>query len=107
MTQRVIISDRAESDINTAHRWWAEHRSPEQAARWYAGITDAIYALSKSAERHGLALENDGLPFEARQLLFGLGRKLTHRVLFTIRPDCVYVLRVVHVAQDVIDLGDL
>jgi plasmid stabilization system protein ParE len=89
----VITSTSADSEIESIGWWWAEHRSAQQAARWVDGILKAIEAL-----------ENDRLPFDTRQLLFGLGRRPTHRVLFTIRPECVYVLTVLHVSQDAVDL---
>ena len=43
------------------------------------------------------------IPFEIRQLVYGLGRKRTHRAIFTIRPDQVVVLTIRHLAQS--DLG--
>lgn len=104
---RVVISDRAEAEINAAHAWWAENRSAAQADRWYDGILSAICRLELDGARRPLAHENDRFPFEVRQLNFGLGRRPSHRVLFTIRPDCVYVLAVVHVSQDAIGLDDI
>jgi hypothetical protein len=67
----------------------------------------AIESLALDPERCSLSIENEGMPFETRQLLFGLSRRPTHRVLFTIRPECVYVLAVLHVAQDLIGPDDL
>jgi plasmid stabilization system protein ParE len=98
---------RAVEQIDDSYRWWATHRSAEQAARWHRGIEKAILGLGRNPERHALATENDLLPIEVRQMLYGLGRRPSHRVLFTIRPDCVYVLAIVHVAPDAIGLDDL
>lgn len=107
MSRHVVSSARADKEIEAAGQWWAQHRSAEQATRWVRGILKAIEGLANNAERHALALESNRFPFEVRQLLFGLGRQPTHRVLFTIRPECVYVLTVLHVAQDAVGLDDL
>lgn len=103
----LVFHPRVYEQLDDAYLWWAKHRSPEQAGRWYRGIEQAINGLKSNPERHGLAVENAQVPIELRQLLYGLGRRPTHRVLFTIRPDCVYVLAVLHVAQDAIDVDDL
>ncbi|MCG8651393.1 MAG: hypothetical protein MI861_16250, partial [Pirellulales bacterium] len=31
----VVVSDRADGDIFRNANWWAKHRSPDQAERWY------------------------------------------------------------------------
>ncbi len=66
-----------------------------------------ILGLGDSPERRPFARENDQFPLPIRQATFGLGRQPTHRVLFTIRPDCVYVLAVRHMAQDDVEFSDL
>ena len=38
---------------------------------------------------------------------FGLGSKLTHRALFVIRPDMVYVIAIRHLAQRSLRPDDL
>jgi len=107
MSYRVVISDRAHEDLETACAWWAEHRSAEQAQRWYDGIAAAIYSLGKKPERCVLAQENDALPYEIRQLHYGVSSRPTHRVIFAIRPDMVLVLRVRHLAQDQLSPDDI
>jgi plasmid stabilization system protein ParE len=103
----VEVSPRAHDDIDLAHEWWAEHRSVEQADRWEKGVEKAILGLGTTYLHHSLAPENSRFPFEVRQLLFGFGRRATHRVLFTIRPDRVSVLTVQHVAQKPLGPDDL
>ena len=46
-------------------------------------------------------------PFALRQITFGLGNKPTHRVVFEIRGDTVYVLAVRHLAQADITPNDV
>ena len=90
-----------------AFSWWAKHRSSEQAGRWLAGIERTINRLEENADQHPLAAESPRFPEEIRQLNFGLGRRPTHRVLFSIRPKSIYVFSVRHVAQGTIEPDDL
>ena len=106
MTSRVGITDQAFEELNAAYRWWATHRSPEQALLWYNGFLGAIKSLGDDAGRWPLAAENDDFPFEIRQLNYGVGRRATHRAVFTIRPDLVLVIRIRHLSQDVISADD-
>lgn len=103
----VIIAPRVEAEFDDIYQWWALNRSVEQAGRWQRGIEKAILGLSKNAQLHALAPENSTFPIEVRQLLFGLGRRPTHRVLFTIRPEAIYVFELRHVAQGTIGPDDL
>jgi plasmid stabilization system protein ParE len=103
----VIISGPAELDIEEAYAWWKQNRSEEQANRWYTGILAEIRSLSKMPERCSMAEERDLLSQGVRQLLFGLGRRATHRAVFAIEGDTVIVLRVRHTSQDALTLDDL
>jgi len=88
---RVIITGPAKRDIQTAHDWWAENRSADQAARWYVGIHKAINSLRQMPTRCSLAAERDLLEKGIRQLLFGLGRRPTHRIVFVVDNEDVVV----------------
>jgi plasmid stabilization system protein ParE len=107
MILRVHQHPRVEAALEEAFCWWANHRSPQQAARWYNGFREAIESLAENAERFPLAAESDLFPFEIRQMTFGLGTKPTHRALFVIRPDMVYVVAIRHLAQQAIRPEDL
>ena len=106
MARPVILMDRALEDMEENCRWWAEHRSYNQAERWYDGFIAAIKNLSADAEQHALAAENANFPFEIRQLNYGLGRRPAHRAIYTIRPDMILVLRVQHLLQNDLTLDD-
>jgi len=54
-----------------------------------------------------LALENREFPFEVRELHYGLGSKPSHRALFTVSSDRVYVFLIRHLAQQNITPGDV
>ena len=99
MTLPVVSHPRVQTFLDEAATWWEVNRSPEQAERWYIGFAHAIRSLGISPQRHSLAAENDAFPFEVRELHYGLGSQPTHRALFTIRQDCVYVFLIRHVAQ--------
>lgn len=106
MTYRVVILPQAERQLMAAAAWWAKNRSSEQASRWLDGFESALSALSKHPASHPLARENDAFPFEVRQMLYGLGRRFTHRAVFEIRGDCVFVYAIRHLAQAPIRIGN-
>ena len=97
---RILITEPAESDIRVAHNGWRDHRSGEQAERWYREIYQAIQTLRETPERCPHSPESDLLPSGLRQLSFGIGRRPTHRVVFTVVASDVIVVRVRHASQD-------
>ncbi|WP_428307419.1 type II toxin-antitoxin system RelE/ParE family toxin [Lacipirellula sp.] len=107
MSRLVILSDRAHADLEINCEWWAEHRSAEQAERWYNAFALEIRSLATTAEQHSKASESDRFPFELRQLNFGLGSHPTHRAVYIIRPDMILVLRIQHLSQDALTPDDL
>ena len=101
---RVYVTKAAEADIEDAYLWWSEHRSRIQANKWYGSILNSIKTLSSMPERCPIAEETNDLGIQVRQLLFGIGGgRPTHRILFQTRDKAVHVIRVLHVAQSVID----
>ena len=100
MTLPVEVHPRVEKFLDDNVKWWSKNRSPEQAERWYDGLIQALIDLGGNAESRPLATENDAFPFEVRELYYGLGNRPTHRALFTIRPDKVYVFEIRHCSQD-------
>ena len=107
MTYRVILTGPARNDIRECVTWWRDHRSAAQAERWYNSIFPAIATLSENPERCSRSPEAAFYPTELRQLHFGIGRRTTHRIVFTIVDNDVWVLRVRHVAQQDLSLDDL
>ena len=99
MKLRVVLSERAEEQLEDAYLWWSENRSAEQAVRWYNSFLNKLETLGQNPERFSVAPETFRTAHEVRQLLFGLGRKISHRALFTIRSDMIYVFSVRHVSQ--------
>lgn len=56
-------------------------------------------SLRDFPEACSLAHENDDFPYELRRLLYGSGRRITHRALFRIVDNTVEILAIRHVAQ--------
>jgi plasmid stabilization system protein ParE len=101
MTQ-IQITGPAKADIQEAYQWWAENRSADQAAEWYERIFEAIYTLQSMPARCPRAPESSLSLAEVRQLLFGVGSRPTHRIVFHFdqEADTVTILRVRHHGQD-------
>lgn len=106
MSYKVRILSNAYQAIYDNAMWWSENRSSAQALEWYEGFIEKLQSLSEEPERFSLALENDKVPYELRELFFSLGKRPTHRALFRIQNDTVEVLVIRHVAQDEVQ-GDL
>lgn len=98
MSRPVFLTRNAERQLLVAADWYAQH-DRQVADDWFNGLVAALDALATHAERFSLARENDEFPFELREMLYGLGRRKTHRVLFVIRPDKIVVHQIRHVAQ--------
>jgi plasmid stabilization system protein ParE len=93
---------KAKLQLTAASRWWSEHRSAEQAARWLDGFEVASKSLRDDPQQHALAPENEHfpLPYPPRQLVYGIGPRPTHRAVFEVRGDTVFVVAIRHLAED-------
>lgn len=98
MAVPLFLTDRAYDDVDLICSWWSENRSADQSERWYQRLVTTIDDIHQRPSNYTLASENDKFPIELRQANFGLGGKYTHRIVFTIRPDMILVLRVQHLA---------
>ena len=97
MIYRVIIQPNAEAELDAAYTY-RHARAPQAAARWLAGLVEAINSLEQFPARCPLAPENGHFAEEIRQLLYGTRRDV-FRILFTIQGDTVHVLHIRHGAQ--------
>ena len=104
---QVKITEPAKEDIQSSFEWWRDNRSTEQADRWYRGIHKKIATLRQMPGRCGKSPEADLLAGNMQQLLFGIGRKPTHRIVFTVSEKIVTVLRVRHSSQDALQGEDI
>src|SRR5687768_12472320 len=105
MAHSVLITARAVREIDEALAWLAE-RSHAAAVRWHAQLTEAVRSLENNPEWCGLAPESGWYPGEIRQLLHGK-RRGVYRILFEVRGNTVYILRVRHSAQALLEPDDL
>jgi plasmid stabilization system protein ParE len=105
MAHSVHITARALREIDEALEWLSE-RSRTAAARWYEQLLEAVRSLENNPERCGLAPESEWYPGKLRQLLHGK-RRGVYRILFEVRGNTVYILRVRHSAQALLDPGEL
>ncbi len=104
MSFDVLVTERAEQELNQAADWIARD-APDTAEKWFKQFVEAIISLGKNPERCGYARENDRFSFDLRQLLYG--RRRSYRALFTVRQNVVVVLSVRHSAQRDLSPEDL
>lgn len=107
MNLPVYHHDRVIEALEAHYVWRTRNRSLDEAERWINEFADAIEALRENARTHGKAAESSLFPFEVRELLFGLSAEPTHRALYTIRPEMVFVFMIRHVSQRPISVDDL
>ncbi len=107
MTYTVVVLRRADIDINQIAIWWADNRDVDQAIRWLEGIREELKRLARDPECHQLAPESEQFGFPVRQMLYGIGTKPTHRIVYRIRDDRVLVHAVRHLHQDQLTAEDL
>ena len=105
MTHAVHITTRALREIDEALAWLSE-RAPAAAARWHERLLEAVRSLEDNPARCGLAPESEWYPGELRQLLYGK-RRGVYRILYEIRGNTVYILRVRHSAQALLEPGEM
>jgi plasmid stabilization system protein ParE len=98
MKYDVVLTDEARQNIRSIVAWYS-NQSPAAANRWYDGLVEKLASLTEKPDRCTFARENSRFPIELRQLNYGSGRRLTHRIIFTIRPKSVVVYSIRHVAQ--------
>lgn len=105
MAHAIHLTARALREIDEALAWLA-NRSRPAARRWHQQLMEAFRSLEDNPERCGLAPESAWYPGEIRQLLHGKGSGV-YRILFEVRGNTVYILRVRHSAQALLEPGEL
>jgi plasmid stabilization system protein ParE len=100
MKYQVEISDPAWYELQEAYDWLTQ-RAPAAAARWKAGLLEAVQALESFPLAYSLAPETAYFGRDIRQLLYGK-RNNKYRVLFEVRDNTVIVLRIRHGARRIL-----
>jgi plasmid stabilization system protein ParE len=100
MKYEVVIPVHVRTELESASEWHrVRSQSDEVANRWLRGFQDAMASLERNPERCPIDHESEPFPFELRELLYGSGRRKTHRALFRISGEQVEVVAIRHVAQ--------
>lgn len=100
MGYKVEITEKAQEEVREAVRWIAQY-SPDKAALWHFELMRKVGSLEDFPARCPLAMEGKTHGQEMRSLIFD-----RYRILFIIDDETVYVLRVRHQAQDVVNPDD-
>lgn len=86
---------------------WYKVRSLEAARKWVAAVELALDKLETDPHRYPRASEDGLFTAPLHQYAFSGGRKLTHRMVYVIRPQAVIVHAIRHLSQDALSLDDL
>ncbi len=100
MTFRVEITRTAAREIEERYERINE-QARNSAMKWRAGLIEAVEALSTNPEIYPEAPEAEWYGSGLREFYYGK-RRNTYRILFEVRGNVVYVLRVRHGRQDLL-----
>ncbi len=106
MKREVLLTKTAEVQMNAAADWYAE-QNPTVASTWFNGLLASVNSLDDNPLHYALARESEFLPVELRQMLYGSGKKTTHRILFVIREQTIVIYQIRHVAMRDVTADDL
>jgi plasmid stabilization system protein ParE len=106
MAFRVVLTDRAEADVESVLNWFREQRATDAGGRWFAQLREKLQTLEQYPQRCPLAAESEDVSLEVRELLLGR-KRFKHRILFTVIGQTVTILRVWHSSRDAIIRSDL
>ena len=101
MTFAVHTLWRAERDFDRIVAWLCD-RSPQGADAWLRAWEKTKETLHDSADKFGLAPENEGPELEVREITFRTRKGKDYRVLYTIRDRNVYIMHLRGPGQDLL-----
>lgn len=102
MKYTVTVLRNARRDYERILEYIAD-RSKPGAAAWAKSFDTALRRLEEFADSCPLAVEDEHVDFEVREILFKTRRGLIYRVLFTIQDNTVVILHVRGSGQDFLD----
>jgi len=105
VTFLVSVTRKAEIEINQHHRRIAEE-SLAAADRWRIGVWAVISSLKALPERFGEAPEAEWYGPGLRQTFYGK-RRGAYRILYEVRGREVFIHRVRHGRQDLLQADEL
>ncbi len=103
------ITRQAISDIDANKSWWERHRSVGQADEWEDAVLEQIGTLTMHAFTCPPSREDGrtGIAYPLKDKRLGLKNAYTHRAVFTIKDETVYVLAVRSCRQRDLQAADL
>ncbi len=106
MQYRVLLTDKAEADVESVLEWFSDQQATDAGGRWFAQLMARLKTLELHPEGCSLAAESEDLGEEVRELLLGR-RPYKYRLLFRIKGRTVEILRVWHSSRDAITRQEL
>ena len=106
MKREVFLTKTAKRQMNAAADWYAE-QNPSVADTWFNGLLARVNSLDDNPLQYALARKSEFLPVELRQMLYGSGKRTTHRILFVIREQTIVIYQIRHVAMRDVTADDL
>jgi len=106
MAYRVVLTDKAEADVESVLKWFCDQRATDAGRRWYAQLIAKLHTLENHPERCPLAAESEDVCQEIREPRLGK-RRHKYRILFKISRRSVVILRVWHGARNSITRDDV
>ena len=97
---KACVSPRAAVDIDEAVAWYVkEHGATDVAQRWRDAAWDAVAEAADDPYRFPVCPEGLELSVSVRQVLIGVGRRATHRLIHSIEDETLLVMMVRHMSQ--------
>lgn len=93
MSFEVVVTPSAKADVFEIYTWLLENKPGSIPEKWLWAFSEASTSLSKFPRRCAVSPESSALAAEVRELLFG-SRRSIFRVLFSIKDEKVFILRV-------------
>lgn len=100
MKYDLSIPDRVLDQLADIAAWYERKSgSTEIAIDWYNGFLKELERLKENPESFPLVHEADPEFEDVRNLLYGSGKRKTHRALFRIAGESVEVMSIRHLSQ--------
>ena len=106
MSYRILLTEKAEADVEAVLKWFHDQRATEAGGRWLASLFAKLDTLETHPQRCSLAVEAEDLGEAIRELLLGR-KRFKYRLLFRIVGNSVQILRVWHGSRDAITREEL
>ncbi len=107
MSFRVELSLLARRNLKEIAIWSTEHFSAQQTMRLLDGFDRALKTLESDPTRFAEAAETEWFSKALRELVFGVGRSRTHRLIFSVEGEVVRIHAIRHFAQDYLSPDDV